>query len=91
MPNATHGDIRIHYEIEGEGPPFVLHHGSFAYGADWRDLGYVEELRRGNQLILIDARGHGASFKPHDSAAYAMVLRVSDVIAVLDHLQIIST
>lgn len=90
MPHATNGDIQIRYEIEGEGPPLVLHHGSFASGADWRDLGYAEELRHENQLILIDARGHGASYKPHDSAAYAMARRVSDVIAVLDDLKITS-
>lgn len=88
MPYATNAGIRIHYEVEGAGPPLVLHHGSFASGADWRDLGYVDELKRENKLILMDARGHGASDKPHDSAAYDLALRVSDVTSVLDDLQI---
>ena len=88
MPYATNGDIRIWYEVEGEGAPLILHHGSFASGARWRDLGYVEELKHENQLILIDAQGHGASDKPYDSTAYDMASRVSDVTSVLDHLQI---
>jgi pimeloyl-ACP methyl ester carboxylesterase len=36
----------------------------------------------------MDARGHGASDKPHDSVAYEMALRVGDVTAVLDDLKI---
>jgi hypothetical protein len=61
---------------------------SFASGADWRDLGYTNDLKRPNRLVLIDARGHGASDKPHDPLAYDLVLRVSDVTSVLDDLQL---
>jgi|SRR5678815_1498649 pimeloyl-ACP methyl ester carboxylesterase len=88
MPYATNAGIRIYYEVEGSGTPLVLHHGSFASGADWRDFGYTEELKRQHRLVLIDASGHGASDKPHDHAAYEMALRVSDVTAVLDGLHI---
>jgi pimeloyl-ACP methyl ester carboxylesterase len=51
-------------------------------------MGYRDVLRRHYQLILIDARGHGASDKPHEPAAYALPLRVADVTAVLDALSI---
>jgi pimeloyl-ACP methyl ester carboxylesterase len=88
MPYAINAGIRIHYEVEGAGPPLILHDGSFASGADLRDLGYVDLLKHENQLILIDARGHGASDKPHDPRAYDLALRVSDVTSVLDDLQI---
>lgn len=88
MPYATNSGIRIHYQIEGKGSPLILHHGSFASGNDWRDLGYTDSLGRDYQLILVDARGHGASDKPHDPAAYDMALRVSDITSVLDALQI---
>jgi pimeloyl-ACP methyl ester carboxylesterase len=88
MPYATNGGIRIHYQIEGEGSPLILHHGSFGSGSDWRDMGYTDALQGDHQLILIDARGHGASDKPHDPTAYDMASRVSDVTAVLDALQI---
>jgi len=36
------------------------------------------------RLMFIDHRGHGLSEAPHDPAAYAMPLRVADVVAVLD-------
>jgi pimeloyl-ACP methyl ester carboxylesterase len=88
MPYATNAGVRIYYEVVGAGPPLVLHHGSFASGSDWRDLGYADVLKRENQLILMDARGHGASDKPHDPVAYDLALRVSDVTSVLDHLEI---
>jgi len=88
MSYAMNAGTRIHYEVEGAGPPLILHHGSFASGADWRDLGYTDALKHDNQLIMIDARGHGASDKPHDPAAYDMASRVSDVTSVLDDLKL---
>jgi pimeloyl-ACP methyl ester carboxylesterase len=57
----------------------------------WRQFGYVDALKNDYQLILIDPRGHGASDKPHDPAAYAMDLRARDVVAVLDNLGIQQT
>jgi pimeloyl-ACP methyl ester carboxylesterase len=42
----------------------------------------------GFRLVFVDHRGHGQSDKPHDADAYAMPLRVADVVAVLDELQI---
>jgi pimeloyl-ACP methyl ester carboxylesterase len=88
MPYATNGAIRIYYQLEGEGVPLILHHGSFASGSDWRDSAYSDALKRDHQLIMIDARGHGSSDKPHDPAAYDMASRVSDVVSVLDALEI---
>jgi pimeloyl-ACP methyl ester carboxylesterase len=40
------------------------------------------------RLVFVDHRGHGRSDKPHDVSAYAMPLRVADVVAVLDELEI---
>jgi pimeloyl-ACP methyl ester carboxylesterase len=48
----------------------------------------VDALKTAYQLILIDARGHGASDKPHDPNAYGLQWMVNDVLAVLDHLQL---
>ena len=88
MPYATNNGVRIYYEVEGAGPPLILHHGSFGSGEDWRELGYTESLKHEYRLILLDARGHGASDKPHDPAAYDLELRAGDVTAVLDDLGI---
>jgi pimeloyl-ACP methyl ester carboxylesterase len=46
----------------------------------------LQELPREFRLIYVDHRGHGRSDKPHEAEAYAMPLRVADVIAVLDEL-----
>ena len=86
MPFARNGGVRIHYETAGTGPALVLHHGTMGSGPDWEDIGYVDALKDRHKLILIDARGHGESDKPHDPKAYDLGLRAADVVAVLDDL-----
>jgi len=88
MPYVTNQGVRIHYQVEGEGPPLVLQHGFAVSLEDWYDTGYVHALQHDYQLILIDARGHGASDKPHDPEAYALQWRAGDIVAVLDQLHI---
>jgi pimeloyl-ACP methyl ester carboxylesterase len=88
MPYANSGGVRIHYHLEGAGQPLILQHGFTGSLQGWHNNGYVEVLKHDYQLILIDARGHGASDKPHDPKAYDMQLRAADVVAVLDDLNI---
>jgi pimeloyl-ACP methyl ester carboxylesterase len=88
MPYAHHQGLRIHYQVDGEGPPLVLQHGFTSSLKSWYLNGYVEALRHDYQLILVDARGHGASDKPLDPAAYDLSLRAGDVVAVLDALHL---
>ena len=88
MPYSHNGSVRVHYQVEGEGSPLVLQHGFTESVVDWYETGYVEALRSDYRLILIDARGHGASDKPHDPEAYVLDQRVSDVVAVLDALDV---
>ena len=88
MPYADNGSVRIHYEVEGEGPPLVLQHGFSESVVDWYETGYVKALKPDYRLILIAARGHGDSDKPHDPEAYLLNRRVGDVTAVLDALDI---
>jgi pimeloyl-ACP methyl ester carboxylesterase len=88
MPFAESRGVHIHYQVEGNGPPLVLHHGFSGSLELWRQFGYVEALHHDYQCILLDARGHGASDKPHDSRAYELLRRVGDVVAVLDALNI---
>jgi pimeloyl-ACP methyl ester carboxylesterase len=88
MPYADNGTVRIHYQVEGEGPLLVLQHGFTESLVDWYESGYVRALRSDYRLVLIDARGHGASDKPHDPDAYLLNRRVADVVAVLDALAI---
>lgn len=88
MPFITNDTVRIYYETVGEGLPLVLHHGLSDGLQGWYEMGYVARLHRHFRLILIDARGHGASDKPHDPAAYALQTMAEDVVAVLDHLKV---
>ena len=88
MPYVDNGGVRIHYRAEGQGPALVLQHGFTESVVDWYEAGYVERLRPDYRLVLIDARGHGASDKPHDPDAYFLNRRVSDIVAVLDALDI---
>lgn len=89
MPHADNQGVRIHYRVEGEGPPLVLQHGMVQSIEDWYEFGYVEALSAaGFRPILIDARGYGQSDKPHDPAAYGLDLLVADITAVLDALDL---
>ena len=88
MPYVDSHGTRIHYEVEGQGPPLVMVHGwSWSIG-DFYEYGWVKGLQDDNQLILIDPRGHGYSDKPHEVAAYDGQLMIQDVLAVMDALYI---
>jgi pimeloyl-ACP methyl ester carboxylesterase len=86
VPSVFNGVVRIHYVVDGAGPPLVLHHGFTGSSCDWETFGFVAALRDTYQLIMLDARGHGLSDKPHDPSAYTVADLVGDVLAVLDDL-----
>lgn len=88
MPYTGNDGTRIHYKVEGSGPPLILQHGMFWDLEGWERWGYANSLKRDFQLILVDARGHGGSDKPHDPTAYTLSNHVADVLAVLDALEI---
>ncbi len=69
-----------------DGPVVVALHGfSSSTVVNWHNTGWVRELgRAGYRVIAMDQRGHGASTKPHDPAAYSMGALVEDLRAVLD-------
>ena len=86
MPYVDNSGVKIHYHVEGDGPPLVLQHGLTSSLQNWYAYGFVEELQKDYRLILVDARGHGRSDKPHDPKDYDLKLRVSDILAVMDDL-----
>jgi len=90
MPYAQNSDIQIYYEEIGQGYPLVLQHGLTGSIENWKLKGknYIEALQDNHHLILIDARGHGRSNKPHKPEQYAMKHMVGDIVAVLDKLNI---
>src|SRR6188472_3489163 len=90
MPTFHHDDVEIAYLDEGEGAPIVLVHG-FASTKEVNRVnpGWVPTLTRaGRRAIALDNRGHGASSKLYDPAAYHSAAMADDVHALLDHLKI---
>jgi pimeloyl-ACP methyl ester carboxylesterase len=88
MPTFIHEGVEIAFLDEGEGEPIVLVHG-FASNKEvnWVLPGWVTTLKgAGRRVIALDNRGHGASSKLYDPAAYHMDLMAADVRALLDHL-----
>ncbi len=72
------------------GEPVLLIHG-FASSArtNWAETSWLRALSDdGRRAVLFDHRGHGASDKPQDLAAYATPLMADDARRLLDHLGI---
>jgi pimeloyl-ACP methyl ester carboxylesterase len=88
VPSFRHDDVEIAYLDEGEGEPIVLVHGFASNAAvNWVQPGWVAFLKAaGRRVIAPDNRGHGASTKLYDPAAYHSALMAGDVAALLDHL-----
>ena len=88
MQRFRHDDVEIAYLDEGEGEPIVLIHGFASNAAvNWVQPGWLAALE-GRRVIALDNRGHGASTKLYDPAAYHTALMASDVGALLDHLRL---
>ncbi len=88
MPYTNNDGVKIHYEVEGQGPPLILQHGVMMSINKWRVQGYTDALKDDYTLILIDARGHGKSDKLYEPEAYTIDKMAGDVIAVLNELGI---
>ncbi len=88
MPSFSHDGVEIAFLDQGEGEPIVLVHG-FASNKEvnWVAPGWLATLTgAGRRAIALDNRGHGASAKLYDPAAYDSRLMAEDVRALLDHL-----
>jgi pimeloyl-ACP methyl ester carboxylesterase len=85
---ASFDGLGIAYATRGDGPDVLLMHG-FAADANgnWVQPGIADAIVGiGRRVILYDARGHGASDKPHEPAAYENDAMRRDAQALLDHL-----
>src|SRR6516165_8469639 len=90
MQRFQHDGVEIAFLDEGEGDPIVLVHG-FASTAEvnWLYPGWVATLTAaGRRVIALDNRGHGASSKLYDPAAYHSARMAEDVRALLDQLDL---
>jgi pimeloyl-ACP methyl ester carboxylesterase len=75
---------------EGGGDPVVLVHGfASTHAINWLNTSWATTLGRGGyRVIALDNRGHGASEKLYDSAAYGSQIMADDVRRLMDHLGI---
>ncbi|MDM9626231.1 alpha/beta hydrolase [Rhizobium sp. S152] len=82
---VTHDGADIWYSAYGSGPSVILLHGGLGNSGNW---GYQVPalLRSGRRVVVIDSRGHGRSTR--DGKPYTYELMASDVLAVMDHLNI---
>ncbi len=90
MHTFSSDGVEIAYTDEGQGEPILLIHG-FASNiqANWRDTRWIKFLvDNGFRTIAIDNRGHGASQKLYDPAAYTGPAMAEDARRLLDHLAI---
>ena len=78
-------NARIWYSTYGHGRPIILLHGGLGHSGNW---GYQVPalVGAGRQVVLIDSRGHGRSTR--DSQPFSYDLMSTDVVAVMDFLQI---
>lgn len=55
---------RLHYRLEGDGPPVMLVHGNMVDGNDFEASGLVERLARQYRVLVVDRPGFGHSDRP---------------------------
>lgn len=79
MPTASHGDITLHYERAGSGPPLLFVTGT---GQDLRRGPTVLDAGLPFDLVAFDHRDTGRSSRP--APPYAMADYAADAVAVLD-------
>jgi pimeloyl-ACP methyl ester carboxylesterase len=87
---ASFDGLEIAYATFGQGPDVLLLHGFASdHVGNWVRPGIVAALvATGRRVIAYDARGHGASAKPHDVEAYEHNAMVRDAQALLDRLAV---
>ena len=88
MVEITHrtvssNNIRIHLAEAGEGPTVLMIHGFPESWYSWREqLPVLAE--QGYHAVAMDVRGYGRSSKPQNGEDYRMMLKVADVVGVVD-------
>jgi pimeloyl-ACP methyl ester carboxylesterase len=74
--------VELAVERAGDGPGVLLVHGHGGAKEDFAD--HVPKLAETHTVVTFDHRGHGASDKPDDRAAYSLDRLVDDTLQVAD-------
>jgi pimeloyl-ACP methyl ester carboxylesterase len=65
MPYATIRNLKLYYEIHGEGETIILLHHGFGCTKMWKDV-YPALVQAGYRVVMYDRRGYGRSQKGND-------------------------
>jgi 3-oxoadipate enol-lactonase len=87
MPYLDRPDGRLHYSLEGDGPPLTLIHGVGADLEAWD--GVVASLAGRYRVLRPDLRGHGRSVK--GPGPYSLRMFADDLVALLDRVSFETT
>jgi pimeloyl-ACP methyl ester carboxylesterase len=84
---ASFDGVNLSCTVDGSGPDALLLHGFAAdTNINWIRPGIFDALvASGRRVVAFDARGHGASDKPHEPEAYENDAMGRDASAVLDY------
>ena len=88
MPSFKHEGQRLAYTVHGEGSRNLVLAPGLLFPSRMHDPLATELATRGNRVILFDPLGHGKSDRPRDMWRYSMPLFATQVVALLDHLEI---
>src|SRR5512146_927248 len=86
MPFVQVNDVKLHYEMEGSGPPLLMVAGTGLPGATWRTGPSAQYAAEGFTVITFDHRGTGASDKP--DVDYSTRMFAADAVGLLQELDI---
>jgi 2-succinyl-6-hydroxy-2,4-cyclohexadiene-1-carboxylate synthase len=81
-------DVRLNYEVIGEGTPVTLLHGFTQSGRSWHEV--VSLMPDGWKWVIPDLRGHGQT-RVRPGAPYTMDACTADLEMLWEHLGISST
>ena len=84
MPFADVNNIKIAYEIYGDGEPIILIHGYSYNKSVW--ITQIDDLSKLFKIIALDVRGSGESSHPEES--YTLDTIVEDLKSLMDVLKI---
>ena len=78
-------DLKVYYEVYGEGKPLVLLHGAFmTIDMNWGQL--IPELSKNRKVIAIELQGHGHTSFSERKLSHATL--AGDVAKVMDYLKV---
>ena len=84
MPVLQLDDVKLYYEVVGEGDPLLLIHGLGSSVRDWQEqAGFFAQQYR---VIAVDVRGHGRSTKP--PGPYSIPQFTADIVKLLQFLHV---